>query len=181
MLITLPAAIFNLYERSNTMKKNTLKAYTLSLFDEGKICKKCNQWKQLSEFVQCYGRKFSKDYCIECTSDYRKLYRALTYNASRQSYADKARRYRYGVTAEWFANQMEIQGGVCAICLKPETSLSKLGNPLPLSVDHDHATGKVRGLLCAHCNRGIGALNDDPQILIQAIKYLSLWKEAEPD
>jgi Recombination endonuclease VII len=55
------------------------------------------------------------------------------------------------------------QAGVCAIC-----SLD-----LPLSIDHDHVTGEVRGLLCSNCNLGIGNLRDDPEIIGSAIRYLT--------
>jgi len=62
---------------------------------------------------------------------------------------------------------------VCAICNKPETSKDvRTGAPLNLSVDHCHSSGKVRGLLCGNCNKGIGSLKDDITILKNAIKYL---------
>jgi hypothetical protein len=61
------------------------------------------------------------------------------------------------------------QRGVCAIC--------KTEDPGPRSnhfhIDHDHATGKVRGLLCNNCNRGIGLLKDSPSVLLQAHLYLT--------
>lgn len=53
----------------------------------------------------------------------------------------------------------------CAICRRP--SKTRLG------VDHDHKTGRVRGLLCCACNQGIGYLRDSPRLLMQAIAYLS--------
>ena len=67
---------------------------------------------------------------------------------------------------------LEAQGGVCAICEKPERSTSRYGRIKKLAVDHDHDTGAVRGLLCANCNKGIGNLGDDPDILIAGAAYL---------
>lgn len=59
------------------------------------------------------------------------------------------------------------QGGVCAICRKPP----KVGGRR-LHIDHDHKTGKVRGLLCARCNRGLAWFCDDPHRLTVASWYL---------
>lgn len=70
--------------------------------------------------------------------------------------------------AEWDAIY-ERQGGVCAICEKPETVIRK-GKLLPLSVDHDHATGRVRGLLCNRCNTAIGKLDG---LLEKALVYVA--------
>lgn len=54
------------------------------------------------------------------------------------------------------------QGGFCAICQKNE----------PVHVDHDHVTGVVRGILCFNCNRGLGKLGDDVNLLRRALTYL---------
>jgi len=62
----------------------------------------------------------------------------------------------------------QAQGGVCAICGKPEAT----ARTKRLCVDHCHETGKVRGLLCSHCNRAIGLLGDSCAILASAITYL---------
>jgi hypothetical protein len=85
---------------------------------------------------------------------------------------DRALRYAYGVDSKWYAEQLAKQNGVCAICHKPETKFMK-GTLMRLAVDHCHDTGKVRGLLCQACNRGIGCFNHDPMLLRSAIEYLS--------
>lgn len=65
------------------------------------------------------------------------------------------------------------QNGVCAICQQPELHVIKrTGKLKELSLDHCHTTGQARGLLCAKCNIGIGALRDDPVLLLRAIEYL---------
>ena len=70
----------------------------------------------------------------------------------------------YGITPrDLFALLRECSG--CAICGGPTV-------PAPF-VDHDHATGAVRGLLCMHCNFGIGHFRDDPDLLRAAIEYLA--------
>lgn len=73
----------------------------------------------------------------------------------------------YGITHEQYKLQLERQGGVCAICKEPERIAGRA-----LAVDHCHATGAVRGLLCAMCNTGIGKLRDDPALVRSALSYL---------
>ncbi len=65
---------------------------------------------------------------------------------------------------------LAAQKGVCAICHKTCKPVGrKLGR---LSVDHDHTTQKVRGLLCGKCNLGLGYFGDSPDTLVNAILYL---------
>lgn len=59
------------------------------------------------------------------------------------------------------------QNGLCAICFEPEAE------DQVLSVDHDHKTNKVRGLLCGNCNRGIGNLKDSALVVHSAFEYLA--------
>ena len=63
------------------------------------------------------------------------------------------------------------QGDLCAICRKAETAQVN-GVRQDLSIDHDHKTGAVRGLLCRRCNRGLGALGDNIDGLKRALAYL---------
>lgn len=72
----------------------------------------------------------------------------------------------YGLTLEDYDAIFRAQGGVCAICSE------KCRQNALLSVDHDHSTGAVRGLLCHTCNTGLGMFSDDPDILRKAIEYL---------
>ncbi len=81
---------------------------------------------------------------------------------------------RYGITPQQFEEMSDAQGGRCAICLMvpegktPKTSL--------LHVDHNHVTGKVRGLLCDKCNRSLGCLREDPALFDAAKQYLLSWR-----
>ena len=75
---------------------------------------------------------------------------------------------RYGLTLEQFEKMLADQNGVCAICKTGTASL--LGNVL--SIDHDHTTGKTRGLVCGNCNTVLGHCNDSIVILESAIIYL---------
>lgn len=73
----------------------------------------------------------------------------------------------YGMTAEAYYSLLEAQHGVCRLC---EQSCS---DGKRLAVDHDHDTGRIRGLLCRRCNTGIGMLRHDVAILERAQEYLS--------
>jgi hypothetical protein len=78
------------------------------------------------------------------------------------------------MTADQFDEMLEAQKGLCAICGNPETKRSKKsGRLLPLSVDHDHETEAVRGLLCGACNAMLGYAEDAPARLASAILYLA--------
>ena len=78
----------------------------------------------------------------------------------------------YGITQEDYDALLEKQHGVCAICHKPSKPGGKR-SASRLHVDHDHETGRVRGLLCNRCNLGIGHLHDSPVLLLSALKYLN--------
>lgn len=77
----------------------------------------------------------------------------------------------YGIDLKQFNAMVKKQNGVCAICFKAETMVI-LGKKISLSVDHCHATGRIRGLLCTPCNQSIGLLKDDVTLLQSAISYL---------
>lgn len=79
---------------------------------------------------------------------------------------------KYGITLEEYDAFLKLQNHVCAICKQPEVGKHQSGRVKRLSVDHDHKSGKVRGLLCGTCNRGIGYLKDSVDILKNATKYL---------
>ena len=83
-------------------------------------------------------------------------------------------RKQYGITLEDYYKMLEEQNHVCAICGRAEYATDhRSGLPRALAVDHCHETGKVRGLLCTNCNRGLGKFNDNIERLANAIKYLS--------
>lgn len=145
-----------------------------------KECNKCKITKELSEF---YSQKTGKQgvfaTCKECMREHARgkykengdkerekqnLYRRNNPVAARM----RTLKCRYGITAEEYNNLNEKQKGNCAICGRNHSELGRM-----LDVDHCHETGKIRGLLCNNCNQGIGLLKDNPDILRNAIKYLT--------
>ncbi len=77
----------------------------------------------------------------------------------------------FGITVEQYESILVRQNGVCAICRLPERRRLH-GKIVRLSVDHDHLTGQVRGLLCSLCNTGLGNMFDDPMRLRAAAAYV---------
>lgn len=79
----------------------------------------------------------------------------------------------FGLSLDNYLQMAERQNFVCKICEKPEKIINgKSGKTRDLAVDHCHATGRIRGLLCSNCNTSIGLMCDDPYLLQKAIDYL---------
>lgn len=76
-----------------------------------------------------------------------------------------------------YRRMLESQGVSCAICGTHATDCSKAR----LDIDHDHSTGKIRGLLCFNCNIGLGAFCDDTERLRKAIIYLNLHTQTSEE
>lgn len=78
---------------------------------------------------------------------------------------------KLGITRELYLNTLHDQLGACAICRKQESQV--VNTHRGLHVDHDHRTGKFRGILCARCNQVLGKVHDDPNVLYGMLKYLA--------
>ena len=111
-------------------------------------CQACGRNRAERFFTSPRGRT-----CADC----RKAKRSASTHARRVEQT-------YGLTAEQYEALLEAQGGVCAIC--------EGLRPYRLNVDHDHATGRVRGLLCRRCNKLLRDVRDDRFVLYRAATYL---------
>lgn len=89
----------------------------------------------------------------------------------RMAAAARARKIALAAQNIDYEQMFVSQEGVCKICQQPERRTRK-GLQVRLSIDHSHATGKVRGLLCYRCNVALGFLQDDPVRLQRAVEYL---------
>lgn len=100
---------------------------------------------------------------------------ASYYEANRERLANYHREYclmhrrrlrfaRYGLTIEDYEAMLAAQLGQCALCQRIPS--------YELVVDHDHKTGRVRGLLCHRCNAGLGYLGDTTAVLERALRYV---------
>jgi hypothetical protein len=90
------------------------------------------------------------------------------YERNKEKVRNQKLKYMYGISLEDYNKMFIEQNGCCKIC---QDHQSKFKNSL--CVDHCHTTGKVRGLLCDQCNRGLGSFKDDIEIVKNIIKYLS--------
>lgn len=93
------------------------------------------------------------------------------------SYAESDLQRKYGIDLLQYSQMFMAQNGKCAIC-HSDYGGHRNGEQKALAVDHDHKTGKVRGLLCEPCNQGLGKFKDDANVVLEAYNYL---KEHAPD
>jgi hypothetical protein len=105
----------------------------------------------------------------------KRAYAKANYAANKDQLRDRDFRKKYGIDIVEYQRMLVDQKGVCAICEKPETRVEN-GVIRMLSVDHNHTTGAVRGLLCSGCNLAIGYACDDPEVLTKAATYLRRYQ-----
>ncbi len=102
-----------------------------------------------------------------------KAYARAWHQANKRTTKGQNLKRFYGITIDQYEEMERQQGGVCAICSRPERAVDRHSQaPRRLAVDHDHSTGAVRGLLCGDCNKGLGHFADSPEMLGLAIAYL---------
>ena len=171
----------------------------MDALEASRVCTRCSVEKDINCFSKSkMHRNGIRPECRQCrNARARDYYKTPEGKKKVQKYAKKyneanplvwKQRYllrTYNITIQEYDELLKKQGGVCAICGRPE----EIRNPTArdrssLAVDHCHETGKVRGLLCFKCNTGIGALGDDIEALERAISYLKgdiLYEQSEID
>jgi hypothetical protein len=158
-----------------------------------KTCSGCGETKPLEQFYrQKTGRYGRQGLCIPCHRAKNKAYRSTpegleaNRRRSREYYWRNIDRLRIqrnssnqGVTEDDYRLALIAQDGRCAICGNPPAEGRKGGpnKSARLHIDHDHAAGRFRGLLCHLCNIGLGHFRDDPELLTKAAAYLITSKE----
>ncbi len=128
------------------------------------ICAECIKDKPEEEFVKKIGSGLAKR-CLLCRERQGK-YQLKSYGKGMRP-IDYKRLREYGLTKEAYQEMLDKQDHKCVICRTPEEDRA-------LCIDHNHSTGKVRGLLCDLCNRGLGQFQDRTDLLLRAVKYLEL-------
>ncbi|MBH1939046.1 endonuclease VII domain-containing protein [Streptomyces sp. AV19] len=143
-----------------------------------KACRKCGVTKPISGFslsrraTETAKAVYRSD-CKECCSARARQWFADNKERARENRHRWALFNSYGITPDDYLLLLKQQGGVCAICSEDEPNEhGRTGTKFRLAVDHCHRTGRVRGLLCQKCNRAIGLLKDNADLLRKAIDYL---------
>lgn len=137
-----------------------------------KTCTACNLSKQTTEFWPDRRRLGGfQARCKPCRASAAKRWRDANKHKAAERYwsnpAGERERHlvrKYGITLAGYDAMFAQQGGCCAICGKTQARA--------FDVDHNHETGRVRGLLCTSCNRMVGHAGDDAQTLRAAAAYL---------
>lgn len=154
-----------------------------------KRCFHCGIIKPQESFYPSGGnRKDRRGRCKACDSSCRTERRrelqarmvALGDHPEAIEYRKKQRRKAnlrcYSITPKKYLILLELQGGRCGICGSSDPKSTRSQN---FHVDHDHETGRIRGLLCRVCNFGLGYFNDNLEGLMRAVAYLQ--KDDVPD
>jgi hypothetical protein len=130
-----------------------------------KRCPACDSLKEIIDFPRNRSNKDGlATYCKPCHNRIMRSNKDRLHGSQR-NYLLKHRYSIDAVTVEWLKLQ---QNSLCALCSSGQ----------PEHVDHDHATGSVRGILCFNCNRGIAKFAEDTEVMKQAISYLGIAKSA---
>jgi hypothetical protein len=144
------------------------KPNTYNLKIESRTCTKCNIVKDSCEFHKKKTGSYGIDtICVICKNAYGREYAK---KRCKKAIKNGWLKSHYNITLEDYNKLLKMQNNCCAIC-----SLNQSENKKAFAVDHNHKTGKVRGLLCSLCNQGIGFLKDDIKILKRAMKYLKFY------
>ena len=134
-----------------------------------KTCPKCGETKPLDAFSKNKSRRDGRDcWCRSCKADGKKKAYKTDPTGRRKSHIKS----RYKLSAQEYEDLLCLSDASCMICGLP-ASVQKERTGRFLCVDHDHNTGKVRGILCDLCNKGLGAFRDDARLLQNALNYLT--------
>ena len=126
-----------------------------------RTCRKCGKERELRYFTDGKGHATRSYTCDLCHSRNKKAPKRI--KKLKEKIRQNNKRLRnYGLSAKALENLYKQQAGLCAVCGKAEK----------LVIDHDHRTGKVRGLLCNSCNSALGFAYDKPLLLFQLAAYL---------
>lgn len=137
--------------------------------DTEKWCPSCEKWLLHSAFyVSRAAPSGLAAHCRPCSRERAKQWGKDNPDRVRSNNRRNHFRAKYGIDEDVYDSMFRAQGAACAICRR-RPLLHGVGT---LHVDHDHATGRVRGLLCQGCNHMVGHARDSADVLERGAKYL---------
>lgn len=188
------------YERVKAKRKELgLGRKPRGVLEDGRVeCTKCKEFKAREEFSTSTENNLGLfPHCKRCVSAHVKEWREKNYDRDKAKHAEYRERNReriravqkaryaapgtpkyfehirgtYGLTKDQYVAMLEAQQHCCVTCHCQFREREARGKETP-HVDHDHVTGKVRGLLCGHCNIALGGAKDNPDILRNLASYI---------
>lgn len=148
------------------------------IIDGKKLCPKCQNTKATTCFNKQSKRKNGYQiWCNDCGKLAKKKQYLLRGAELRLTARKSWLKRKYGLTLKSYELMEESQQGKCAICERVPIDGGNQFKKNFLCIDHDHTTGKVRGLLCSECNFGISKFDDNVKFLNNAIKYLKKYTD----
>jgi hypothetical protein len=155
-----------------------------------KTCTKCKETKSVDLFARSKTHKNGiSSWCKKCKSvsgsistaknkDHYKQYKQEWHKLNKDD-PERIKYLRnhhlqqtYGISLQEYEQKLALQLNKCLICSKDQSTEKQA-----FAVDHCHTTGKIRGLLCCSCNRGIGYLKDSTELLSKSIEYLKNYEK----
>ena len=150
-----------------------------------KFCKGCKEWRSKGDFNKDSQSPDGLNYrCKSCrkkhrreaevkerTAKYNKRYAAENPELMKKKDRKNMLKRFWNMTPEQYDEMLQKQNGTCALCDRTESNPNKR-----LCIDHDHTTGKIRGLLCDNHNRAMGLFKDSIEDLEKAIVYLKSYR-----
>ena len=142
-----------------------------------KPCSTCGEPKDLDQY---YAHPHTHDglqtVCKSChaktsSAGYRKMSQT---EKDRRNARSKAA--RYGMSLDEMLAYVDAHNGLCDVCGKPDETHRKATWTNKLTFDHDHVSGKLRGMLCSRCNIAIGSVEDNPETLYALAEYIERFR-----
>lgn len=149
-----------------------------------KKCNRCGVFRNMTEF---YKRLDKENRCKPCVSKMRKQ----GYATGRDEILSQVQKYRkenpekirdtklkqaYGVGVDYYEAKLKEQGGACGSCKKDVKTIWR-GKEVRMALDHDHTTNSPRGILCIKCNRALGLLEENIDIILSLVEYIRKYQK----
>lgn len=148
-----------------------------------KKCNRCNVFRHMDMFYPYLNKENRCKICVSelRKEDYKKKQARVVARVSKyrkenpEKIRDTKLKQAYGVGIDYYDAKLKEQNGVCGACKKNARNMWR-GKLVRMALDHDHKTGKPRGILCIKCNRALGLLEENPTTINNLIDYIKKYQ-----